>query len=43
VRESGKNAYFVPSYEYPEQFDALIEICQTGGKKSKAKDAGKAK
>ncbi len=30
------------AYEYPEQFDALIEICQTSLKKSKKKDAGKA-
>jgi ribosomal protein L20 len=31
------------AYEYPEQFDALIEICQAPGKKTKTKDAGKAK
>ena len=31
------------AYEYPEQFDALIEICKGGEKKSKARHAPKAK
>ena len=31
------------AYEYPEQFDALIEICRAEKPKEKAKDAGKAK
>ncbi len=31
------------AYEYPEQFDALIEICRNQGKKTKTEDAGKAK
>lgn len=30
------------AYEYPEQFDALIEVCKGEPPKGKAKDAGKA-
>ncbi|UCG30760.1 MAG: 50S ribosomal protein L20 [candidate division WOR-3 bacterium] len=30
------------AYEYPEQFDKLIEICKDAEKKGKKKDAGKA-
>lgn len=29
------------AYEYPEQFDALVEICRGEEPKGKAKDAGK--
>jgi hypothetical protein len=29
------------AYEYPEQFDTLIEICRGEKPKGKAKDAGK--